>query len=48
VKHSLKKTMGKSKVSYEELCTILTEGEIVINSRPLTCVADDQGGIIVF
>jgi len=24
VKRSLKKTMGKSKISYEELCTILT------------------------
>ena len=34
-----------SVVSYEELCTLLTEVETVINSCPLTYVSDNQDGI---
>ena len=45
VKRSLKKSIGKSRLNYEELNTILVEVEAIIISRPLTYVLDDQGGI---
>ena len=41
VKRCLKKILGKSKVSYEDLVTILVEIEIIINNRPLTYVSGD-------
>lgn len=39
VKPSLKKVLGNSYCTFEELATILTEIEAVINSRPLTYVS---------
>lgn len=36
VKTCLHKVIGKSSLSYEELETILTEVEAVVNSRPIT------------
>ena len=37
----LRKVLGKASLSYEELTTTLCDAEAVINSRPLTYVADD-------
>ena len=45
VKRSLRKSIGKRKLNYEELNTILVEVEAIIISRPLAYVLDDQGGI---
>ena len=46
-KRCLKKKLGKARVSYEELETVLIEIESVINNRPLTYVGDeiDKGPI---
>lgn len=41
VKIILRKVLGKAKFNFEEMCTILTEAEAVINSRPLTYVHND-------
>ena len=41
IKSALKKTLGKSLVSFRELETLVTEIEDSINSRPLTLVSDD-------
>ncbi|CAB4032864.1 Pro-Pol poly, partial [Paramuricea clavata] len=42
VKRCLKKILGKACVTYEELLTILTEIECVLNSRPLTYVSTED------
>ena len=41
VKEPLSKVLGKALLSYQELATVLTRIEAVINSRPLTTVSDD-------
>lgn len=41
VKRSLRKVLGKAQLSFEELLTVLTEVEGVLNSRPLTYVYSD-------
>ena len=41
VKRSFRKVLGKAQLSYEELLTILTEVEGILNSRPLTYVYSD-------
>ena len=42
VKRCLKKILGRACVTYEELLTILTEIECVLNSRPLTYVSTED------
>jgi len=42
VKLSLRKVLGRSLLSYEELQTILCEIELVINNRPLAYQSDDD------
>ena len=34
--------LGKSRLNYEELSTIITEVEGIINTRPLTYLHDDD------
>ena len=42
IKRSLKKSIGKSHVTYDQLTTLLIEIESIINSRPLTYLSNDQ------
>ena len=42
IKKPLKKIVGRSTLSFDELRTILVEIEGVVNSRPLTYVYDDE------
>ena len=41
VKNALQKTLGKARLTYEELSTVLTEVDCVINTRPLTYAYDE-------
>ena len=41
MKEPLRKVLGKALLSYQELATVLTRIETVINSSPLTTVSDD-------
>ena len=41
-KRCLKKTIGKSKMSYDELITTVVEIEAILNSRPLTYVSCEK------
>ena len=45
VKRCLKKSLGRSILNFDQLNTLLIEIECVLNSRPLTYVEDDTGGI---
>ena len=42
IKLPLKKVVGKAKLTYEEMETVLIEVEGVVNSRPLTHLQDDD------
>ena len=41
VKNCLKKTLGKSRLDFNELLTVLHEVELILNSKPLTHISDD-------
>ncbi len=41
-KRCLKKTIGRARLTYDEILTALVEVEMVINSRPLTYVSPDD------
>lgn len=45
VKSALKKVIGRCALNYDELLTVLTEIEGVINSRPITYVYDDEESV---
>lgn len=47
VKRCLRKILGKSKLNYEELLTVIVEIEGVLNSRPLCYVYDDPSDEII-
>lgn len=42
VKQSVKKTVGRTTLDYDELRTAVVEIEAIINARPLTYVSDDE------
>ena len=42
MKSCVKKTLGRSKLLFDELTTILVEVEAVLNSRPLTYLYSDD------
>lgn len=44
VRCCMKKSLGRTTLSYDELNTLLVEIELVVNSRPLTYMEDDQDG----
>uniref|UniRef100_A0A1X7TYB6 DUF5641 domain-containing protein n=1 Tax=Amphimedon queenslandica TaxID=400682 RepID=A0A1X7TYB6_AMPQE len=41
-KTCLKKTVGKARLTYEDLLTSLTEVEMIVNSCPLTYLSADE------
>ena len=41
MKQILRKVLGKASVTYEEMTTILSDVDRVINSRPLTYLSDN-------
>ena len=45
VKRSIKKVIGHLSLNFEELDTLVTEVEAVVNERPLTYVYDDLEGV---
>ena len=45
IKNCLKKTIGQSSLTVEELRTLLVEIEAILNNCPLTYIYDDDNGI---
>ena len=43
IKNLLKKAMGRARLTYDKILTILIEIENIINSRPLTYMSDNHG-----
>jgi len=41
-KRCLKKTIGQARITYDELLTVVTEVEMILNSRPLTYVSTED------
>ena len=48
MKHCLKKTIGQSTLTLDELTTIVIEIEAILNNRPLTYVHDDSEGDLIY
>ena len=42
LKRCLRKTIGRAKLSYDELLTTLTEVEAIVNSRPLLYLSNED------
>ena len=42
LKRCLKKTIGRARLSYDEMVTAVTEAEAILNSRPLTYVSSED------
>ena len=42
LKRCLKKTIGQAKLSYDELVTVVTEAEMVLNCRPISYVSSED------
>ena len=45
VRNCLKKTIGRSSLTFEELRMLLIEIEAILNNRPLTYIYDDENGV---
>ena len=45
VKRCLRKAVGRSTLTFDQLNTVLVEVEAIVNSRPLTYVYDDMEGV---
>ncbi|GFU06922.1 integrase catalytic domain-containing protein [Trichonephila clavipes] len=43
IKNPLRKILGRALLTFEELSTILSEVEVIVNHRPLTYVENDSG-----
>lgn len=42
MKRCLKKTIGRANITYDELMTVVTEAEMIMNSRPLSYVSTED------
>ena len=42
MKRCLKKTLGRAKISYDEICTLVAEIESILNSHPLTYISTED------
>ena len=47
IKRCLRKVLGNSLISFDELATIVTEVECILNSRPLSYMYDELGGEVL-